>query len=343
MNKKDIEKLINWYKEEKRDLPWRHTSDSYKIWISEVMLQQTRVEAVKEYYKRFLRVLPDIESLANVEEDILLKLWEGLGYYSRAKNLKKCAKEVINLGLKELPKDKETLKNLPGIGPYTTGAILSIAYRKPTPAIDGNVIRILSRIFEDERDLLKTSVKEEYENLLNKFMTKENARDFTEGFIELGALVCLPNGNPICEKCPFQSICKSYKHHTMLNYPVKKEKTKRKIMSKTVYVLEYKGKYVVNKRVNDGLLKGLYELPNLDKVFTKEELKSYLKEKKYNIENIYDLGNFKHIFSHVEWHMTAYFVKLKTKPRNISMYSKEEIETTYPLPTAFLKIFNKLK
>ena len=238
MNEKDINALLKWYAKEKRDLPWRHTTDSYKIWISEVMLQQTRVEAVKEYYKRFLNVIPNIEALADIEEDTLLKLWEGLGYYSRARNLKKCAIEVKKRGLKSLPDNEAEIMSLPGIGPYTAGAILSIAYQKCVPAIDGNVMRILSRLFEDNRDMLNPKVRKEYTQLLQKFMKPEEARDFTESFIELGALVCIPNGKPKCSECPLHDICKSCKKNTMLEYPVKKEKIKRKIAEKTVYILE---------------------------------------------------------------------------------------------------------
>jgi len=341
MSEVEIEKLLKWYQENKRDLPWRHTKDSYKIWISEVMLQQTRVEAVKIYYERFIKVLPKLEDLAEVSEDTLLKLWEGLGYYSRAKNLKKCAQTVRSLGWKELPKEENEIKKLPGIGPYTAGAILSIAYDQCTPAIDGNVIRILSRIYEDDRDFLKKSVKEEYEEKLKGFMKEEFARDFTESFIELGALVCLPNGAPKCEICPFVSICKSKKHQTMLRYPVKKEKMIRKVEEKTVYILEFEKKYVVKKRGKSGLLAGLYELPNIDKKLTKEELKDTLKET-YRIKKITGLGEMKHIFSHIEWHMTAYVVELEKKPKE-KIYSKEEIEEKFSLPTAFQKVFRKIK
>lgn len=341
MKEKEIEKLLKWYQENKRDLPWRHTKDSYKIWISEVMLQQTRVEAVKIYYERFLGTLPTITSLATVKEDTLLKLWEGLGYYSRARNLKKCAEEVIRLGWKKLPKEEDLLKKLPGIGPYTAGAILSIAYDECVPAIDGNVLRVLSRIYEDNREILKKSVRDEYETKLKKYMTKKNARSFTEAFIELGALVCIPNGVPKCEECPFMEICKCKKHGTIMQYPVKKKKIKRKVEEKTVYILEYNKKYVVKKRGKSGLLAGLYELPNIDKKLTKKELEENL-ETKYKIKKIEEFGEWQHIFSHIEWHMVAYLVSLEQKP-NEKIYSKREIEEKYSLPTAFQKIFRKIK
>lgn len=342
MKQKYIDSLLEWYSKNKRDLPWRHTSDSYKIWISEVMLQQTRVEAVKEYYERFLSYLPTIRALANVSEDELLKLWEGLGYYSRARNLKKCAEKVVSLGYTSLPSDESLIKSLPGIGPYTASAILSIAYKQCTPAIDGNVLRILSRIYEDDRDMLKKSVQEEYRRLLASFMKEEYARDFTEGFIELGALVCIPHGMPKCLECPFSKICSSYQHDTMLQFPVKQNKKERKIEEKTVFVFQYQNRYLIQKRSNTGLLASLYEFPNVESKFTLEEVFSYLQEQKYSFLDVVSIGEFRHIFSHVEWHMRAYVVGLKKKIKG-TFVSKEDIEMIYSLPTAFYKIFQKIK
>ncbi len=342
MKENDIVKLLNWYSINKRNLPWRHTDDSYKIWISEVMLQQTRVEAVKEYYHRFLVQLPDIESLAAVSEDNLLKLWEGLGYYSRARNLKKCAEKVLSLGYKKLPNTEEEIKNLPGIGPYTAGAILSIAYHQCVPAIDGNVMRILSRVFEDSRDMLKKSVQEEYRSLLKSFMKEKYARDFTESFIELGALICLPNGTPKCLECPFRSICKSYKHHTMLNYPVKRNKKERKVEEKTVFVFQYKNTFFIQKRNNTGLLASLYEFPNEAFKMSLEEVNNYLLQHNYFFSSVFYLGEFRHSFSHVEWHMNAYVILLNQKFNGLFL-EKEDIETKYSLPTAFFKVYQKIK
>ncbi len=342
MNEVEIEKLLNWYQENKRDLPWRHTNDPYKIWISEIMLQQTRVEVVKEYYRRFLSKLPRIEDLAKVKEDTLLKLWEGLGYYSRAKNLKKCASKVLELGMETLPEEEESLLNLPGIGPYTAGAILSIAYQKCYPAIDGNVLRVLSRIYEDDRDLLMPSVRKEYTSLLKDFMKEESARDFTESFIELGALVCIPNGIPHCELCPLKEICESFKHQTMLEYPKKKSKKERKKIKKTVFVFQFDGEYAIQKR-KEGVLKGLYEFPNEDAEMTPKECYEKLNQKGYKIKSVESLGCFKHVFSHLEWYMTAYLIILSEKQKKLKFYSKQKIELEYSLPSAFQQIFQKIK
>ncbi len=341
MTIKEVQALILWYQKNKRDLPWRTTSDPYKIWISEIMLQQTRVEAVKNYYQNFIQQLPTIEDLAKVKEDTLLKLWEGLGYYTRARNLKKCAIEVKNLGLKTLPSEEKELKKLPGIGDYTSGAILSIAYHKCTPAIDGNVIRILSRIYEEERDWNQKQVKEEYTHLLKTFMTEENARDFTEGFIELGAIVCIPNGLPHCAICPFAKVCKSYQENKMLEFPKKKEKKKRKVVHVTVFIFTKDGKYYIEKRTQKGLLHGLYEFYSLEKNMTEKEIKEYLNLKKIPYTKIQFIDTFHHLFTHLEWEMKAYVIT--TSKDNKNFYSKQELESKFSLPTAFRKILKHLK
>ncbi len=343
MTQNEIMKLLEWYQLHKRDLPWRHTNDPYNIWISEIMLQQTRVSAVIFYYERFMSALPTIFSLAHASEDLLFKLWEGLGYYSRAKNLSLCAKEVLNRGLDTLPSIESEIRSLPGIGPYTAGAILSISYSKCVPAIDGNVLRVLSRIFKDDRDLLKKSVRDSYDYLLRSLMKEEYARDFTEAFIELGALVCLPNGTPKCDECPFSSICLSYQDGTMLNYPVKKKKTKRKVVNKTVFVLQFKSKFGIRKRDDHGLLAGLYEFFNVDNDFTIDEVEEYLFKQNICYTSLFFLGDFRHIFSHVEWQMKAYLIQVYKKVLGLSYFSRQEILSDYSLPTAFQKIFRSLK
>ncbi len=334
--------LVNWFQKEKRDLPWRHTNDSYKIWISEIMLQQTRVEAVKEYYKRFLISLPTLEDLAKVKEDELLKLWEGLGYYSRAKNLKKCAELLIQNNQKELPRDYTELMKLPGIGPYAAGSIGSIAYQLKTPAIDGNVLRVMTRLHEDDRDILNAKVKTDYFEKLQKIMP-ENTRDFTESLMELGALICLPNGSPLCEKCPISFYCKSYKNKTMQIYPVKKKETKRKIEEKTILILECNGLFAIQKRPAKGLLASMYEFYNMPNYVSEHDLKKWLEEKKIAYQHIEDLGNAKHIFSHIEWHMKGYLIKCQNKD-NIDLLwtSKEELEKKYSIPNAYLKYLKRI-
>lgn len=338
-----VKPLIKWFQKEKRDLPWRKTNDSYQIWISEIMLQQTRVEAVKEYYKQFLKVVPTLQDLAAIEEDQLLKLWEGLGYYSRARNLQKCAKYLFLQGKKELPRDYEELKKLPGIGPYAAASIGSIAYQLKTPAIDGNVLRVMTRIYEDDRDIMNKKVRDDYFFKLSKIMP-ENTRDFTEGLMELGALICLPNGNPLCDSCPLSFLCKSFKNKTMLNYPVKKKLEKRKIEEKTILILEYHDKIAIQKRPNKGLLASLYEFYSLEEKYSINQLKKYLKQIKIDYVNIELLKETKHIFSHLEWHMVGYYIHCASVPENSFIWvTKEELETKYSLPTAISIYANNIK
>lgn len=206
----DIIRLVSWYQEHRRDLPWRRTNDPYFIWISEIMLQQTRVDAVILYYERFIKVLPTLQSLAEVSLEELYKLWEGLGYYRRARNLKQCAMYLVEHNKHTLPSSYEELIKLPGIGSYTAGAIASIAFGKKEAAVDGNVLRVFSRVFLEERDISSVSLRKEYEQIISSMMNFGPPRDITEGLIELGATVCLPNGTPLCESCPWKLICRAH-------------------------------------------------------------------------------------------------------------------------------------
>ena len=342
MKKEDIYNLLLWYEENKRDLPWRHTKDPYKIWISEIMLQQTRVEFVKRYYERFLNTLPTLKDLSEVSEEVLLKLWQGLGFYSRARNLQKCAKILIERGENTLPDSKEELMKLPGIGDYTSGAILSIAYLKPYPAIDGNVIRVLSRVYMDSRDFLKPEIKEEYSKLLKELMLDFSSDNFTQSFIELGALICLPNGTPKCFLCPLKKCCMSYKNKVQEQYPFKKEKKKRTILLKTILIYTYKEKYAILKRDKKGLLASMYEFPNIDEELNLKELKNYLKEHSISYSKIESFGTKKHIFSHLEWHMKIYKIELSKEIKPYLFATKKELQDNYSLPTAFSKLLKKI-
>jgi len=338
-----VNPLLEWYQKEKRDLPWRHTKDSYKIWISEIMLQQTRVEAVKEYYERFLKELPTLKDLATVDEDKLLKLWEGLGYYSRARNLKKCAETLIKNNQTELPRNYDELKSLPGIGPYAAGSIGSIAYDLKTPAIDGNVLRVMTRIYEDDRNIMNSQVRREYFQKIQEIMPADHTRDFTESLMELGALVCVPNGAPTCLTCPLNFCCQSYQHGTMLQYPVKKKSAVRKIEEKTIIILEYNGKYAIQKRPDTGLLASMYEFFSIPSKLSEEELEMFLEEHDILSQKVYNLGILKHIFSHIEWHMVGYHVVCQEKPEQDFIWaSKKELTEKYSLPNAYIKYIQKM-
>ena len=347
-------RLLVWYKREKRDLPWRRNRDAYRVWISEIMLQQTRVEAVKPYFYRFMEHFPTLLSLAEAKEEELLKCWEGLGYYSRARNLKKAAELVRDTYNGVLPASREKLLSLPGIGSYTAGAIASIAYGIAAPAVDGNVLRVLSRLTADREDILKPATKKRYETLIGAALqTLEGqegrlpyeaggslAGDFNQALIEVGALVCIPGGEPRCGECPLSTLCKARAQGVIGELPVKTPKKQRKIEEKTVLLLEYKDKIAIRKRKEDGLLASLYEFINLPGKMDAESVADLFKIR----EGIEPLPEAKHVFSHTEWHMSGYllslrafpgpaFEKLAGKPIFVSW---DEARERYPIPSAFL-------
>ncbi len=337
---KIVEPIVKWYKENKRMLPWRKQKNPYAIWISEIMLQQTRIEAVKVYYERFMREIPNIETLANIEEEVLLKLWEGLGYYSRAKNLKKAAIKICEEYGGNMPKYYEQLVDLPGIGEYTAGAIASIAYHERVPAVDGNVLRVISRIIGSTKDILLPDTKKEMTAKLKAIMPKE-AGDFNEGLMELGERVCIPNGEPFCSNCPLQAYCVAYKQGLTNQIPVRIKKTKRKYEERLIFVLEWKDKIAIQKRGEKGLLAGMYEFPN---VMKKEGLiiKQILQMWNLEEEQKEALGKAKHIFSHIEWNMEGWRIKVKNKNEQFIWVKKEEILEKYAIPEAFGYYKNKL-
>lgn len=343
------ERLLLWFDKSKRVLPWRENPTPYRVWISEIMLQQTRVEAVKPYFERFIAALPDIPALAECTEETLLKLWEGLGYYNRARNLKKAALCVVENGRRTLPETYEELIKLPGIGSYTAGAIASIAYGKRTPAVDGNVLRVLSRVLTYEKDVLSQEAKREMEAFVLNLLPKERPGDFNQALMELGAVVCVPNGSPNCESCPLQGLCGALKEDKISQLPVKAKKAKRRIEEKTVFLLQTDKKVALHKRDNKGLLAGLYEFPNAAGHLTQEEALKWVKEQ--GLEPIYiePLEDARHIFSHVEWHMKAYGVLLSdwkepAAERNSYLFIEpEETKTKYPIPAAFLAYTRYMK
>lgn len=338
------EKLLSWYRENARLLPWRSDPKPYYVWISEIMLQQTRVEAVKEYFNRFIRELPDIEALAGVSEESLLKLWEGLGYYNRARNLKKAAAVVMEKFDGKLPADYEKLLTLPGIGAYTAGAISSIAYGIPVPAIDGNVLRVTKRLSAGYEDITKESVKKELFSALLEDMPKEEAGAFNQALMELGAVVCIPNGKPLCERCPVAEYCLACKQEIAMELPVKPVKKGRRIEEKTILVFEYQGKYALHKRAEKGLLAGLWEFPGLEGRVGIERMEELLEEQKLKDYTMELLGEAKHIFSHVEWHMLGYGIRMDKKCEEFEkqeLFSqlvwadKKQLKEEYALPSAF--------
>ena len=335
--------LLGWYEKNARILPWREDPQPYKVWISEIMLQQTRVEAVKPYYERFLKELPDLTSLADAEEDVLLKLWEGLGYYNRVRNLQKAAKQAL-AEYGGLPSSAEELMKLPGIGPYTAGAIASIAFGEPVPAVDGNVMRVMTRILAYKEDIAKQSVKKEVAKALQP-QTVSDPSAFNQALMELGATVCLPNGAPKCEECPVSQLCAAHQQGCELSFPVKRAKKERKTVSKTIFLFEYEGKTAVYRRAARGLLAGLWGFPETDDYLDEEELLPYLEENGFEVAGFEAIGKAKHIFSHVEWHMTGYRVGLAALPQDPSLVflTAEEILKKCALPSAYVAYTKQLQ
>lgn len=341
--KKLAEYLVEWYPDHARELPWRRDRDPYHVWLSEIMLQQTRVEAVKEYYKRFLKALPTIADLADVEEDRLLKLWEGLGYYNRAKNLKKAAFTIINEKGGRFPETYEEILSLPGIGEYTAGAIGSICFNLSTPAVDGNVLRVYTRVMEDASNIDKQSSKKKIREQLAAVYPKGNCGTFTQSLMELGATVCLPNGIPKCGECPLQSICLAGQHGTWQQYPVRDEKKSRRLEDKTVFVLRCGDRIAVRKRGNKGLLSGMWEFPNVEGVLAEQQAVDVAVEWNTAPEQMKMRYNYTHIFSHVEWRMTAYYLACQWMCREFQWVTMEELEYEVAMPSAFRPFLDMLK
>lgn len=333
------EPLVDWYRKNKRDLPWRDIRDPYRIWISEIMLQQTRVEAVKPFYARFLNELPKVSDLANAEEDKLLKLWEGLGYYNRVRNMQKAAQQIMVDYGGEFPKDYEAIRGLTGIGNYTAGAISSFAFGIPKPAVDGNVLRVISRVTGSYDDITKASTKTKVEEQLEKVIPKDAACDFNQGLIELGAIVCVPNGAPKCDECPLAYLCEANLRGIQDELPVKKKARERRIEKRTVLVIQDGDFLAIQKRPSKGLLAGLYEFPNLEGHMKESQVVAYCKEIGLAPLRIQKLEAGKHIFSHVEWHMIGYRVRVdeleKSCEEKMLFVHPEEIQKDYPIPAAF--------
>ena len=330
--------LLDWFQKGHRTLPWREEPTPYRVWVSEIMLQQTRVEAVKPYFERFLTELPSVRDLAECEEERLLKLWEGLGYYNRVRNMQIAAKTVMKEYDGELPADYEKLLKLKGIGHYTAGAIASIAFGIPVPAVDGNVLRVITRVTLDDTDIMKQSFRTQMEEYLRKAMPKDAASAYNQALMELGAMVCVPNGAPDCENCPLEKLCRARQQGTQIEYPVKSKAKKRKQEDKTVLVIQDGNKVILRKRPSKGLLAGMYEFPNLEGHLSEKEVLQYVEELGLTPVRIQSLEPAKHIFSHIEWHMNGYVVKvaqLEEESGDNLFLEAEDCLKNYPVPSAF--------
>ena len=332
--------LIHWYLQNKRDLPWRNTTNPYSIWLSEIMLQQTRVEAVKPYYERFIAQLPNPKALAECEEDTLLKLWEGLGYYNRVRNMQKAAQVMVSSYDGKMPVHYEEIIALPGIGPYTAGAISSIAFSIPKAAVDGNVLRIISRIAEDDFDLLSDKTKKRVQQYLETYIPDKKAGDFNQALMELGATVCVADGKPLCERCPWQQMCFANLHQTFEQYPKKKKQKARRMEEKTVLLIADGNRIAITKRPSKGLLAGMYEFPNIKGYPEREEVLEYVRQLSLDPIYIEKLPDARHIFSHIEWLMKGYYIKVGDMSDmklagDVILIENTQIQKKYPLPAAF--------
>ena len=333
-----VEPLLNWFDQNKRELPWRRDKEPYHVWISEIMLQQTRIEAVMGYYARFLEALPDVESLSKVDDDALMKLWEGLGYYSRARNLKKAAVVITEEYGGEFPQAFIELKKLPGIGEYTAGAIASICFDEKVPAVDGNVLRVIARVQGSRDNVLLPQTKKSVTEQLRKIMP-QRAGAFNEALMELGELVCLPNGAPLCESCPLQEHCTAYKKGLTEQIPVRVKKMKRRRADKSVFMITAPdGRIAIEKRPDTGLLSGMYQLPNVEGFHTDDELQEILQEWKSVPIDIVFTKEAKHVFTHIDWYMKAYHVTVEKHHDRFIWVTEDELKNSYPLPTAFQKL-----
>lgn len=325
-----VELLMNWYPAHHRDLPWRRTRDPYAIWVSEIMLQQTRVAAVIPYYERFMKEVPDVFALAAVSDDRLNLLWQGLGYYSRAKNLKKAAQTVCERYAGCMPDTYETLLGLPGIGSYTAGAIASIAYGERVPAVDGNVLRVYARLMNDPSDIADPAVKTRVFAALKAVMPNDPGT-FNQAMMELGAVVCVPNGQPDCGACPLAPVCKARTAGTAALLPNKTPKKPRTIEERTVFALYANGAPLLKKRPDNGLLGGLYELPNVTGALSTGEAMQWLTT--HGLHPVGDLSVYaaKHVFTHIEWHMRVYAADVAGE--GVERFIRDD--GTRSIPTAF--------
>ena len=334
------EVLLPWYYVNRRDLPWRENREPYHVWLSEIMLQQTRVEAVKGYYARFLKALPTIAHLAACDDDALYKLWEGLGYYSRVRNLKKAAKVIMEQHGGIFPQTYEQILALPGIGEYTAGAIASICFDAPTPAVDGNVLRVMSRLTEDATPIDSPACKRSVREKLAAIYPAA-AGDFTQALMELGATVCGPNRKPDCDSCPCRELCGGAIHNTAEQFPVKGGKKPRKVEEMTVFILSCQGKYALEKRQEQGLLAGLWQFPNIPGHPEVADALESLQAMGVQPREVLRQLDRSHIFTHVRWEMRGLFLEVSGCSGGFCWLTEEEITRNAALPTAFRQFWEE--
>ena len=333
--------LLTWYEDNKRDLAWRRDKEPYHIWLSEIMLQQTRVEAVKGYYSHFLQKLPTIADLANADDDLLSKLWEGLGYYTRVRNMKKAAQKILQEYGGVFPNSYDQVLALPGIGDYTAGAICSIAFDMPTPAVDGNVLRLIARLTDDDTPIDLPAYKKQVRSALSEIYPPD-AGTFTQALMELGATLCGPNRKPDCEHCPCRAICKAYKNASAERLPIRLPKRARRTEEMSVFILSCDGAYAVQKREDTGLLAGLWQFPNVAGRLDLQEALETLKQLGLRPVELMRQTQKKHIFTHITWDMHGFYIAVAERSGCFTWRTMEQINADTALPTAFRQFFDTL-
>lgn len=347
--------FIAWYEKEKRNLPWRVNLDPYRIWISEIMLQQTRVDTVIDYYYRFMKWFPTVQALAEASEDKLLKAWEGLGYYSRARNLKIAANQIMTDFNGKMPETITEIRQLKGIGPYTAGAIASIAFQVPEPAIDGNVMRVVSRLFEINEDIAKASSRKIFEQAMYKIIDQERPGDFNQALMDLGSSICTPR-SPKCEECPIQEYCLAYKKNTTANFPIKAKKIKPKDVYYIAGIIENKQQeFLLSQRESTGLLANMWLFPTEEVTKKQFDLlkKNWEKENQQMTLDLLDknkvaeeekeiftdycqvvwqkriIGEVTHVFSHLKWHILVFYGR-QTGPLELQKNQRWIFQKDFP-------------
>ncbi|RHK07381.1 A/G-specific adenine glycosylase [Enterococcus casseliflavus] len=366
----DVEKIktfqetfLTWYHKEKRNLPWRATNDPYAIWISEIMLQQTRVETVIGYFYRFMEQFPTIQDLAAAEEQKLLKVWEGLGYYSRARNLKAAAQQIVAEFDGEMPRSIEEIRSLKGIGPYTAGAIGSIAFGLPEPAIDGNVMRVVSRLFCIEADIAKASSRRPFDEAMRTIISPDEPGEFNQALMDLGSRICTPT-TPKCEECPISQYCLAYAENRQTDFPVKSKKAKPKDVYYIAGAIEDQGSFLLVQRPETGLLASMWHFPLVE--VTKEQYealqRTWAKEEQLQLDLIAEddaleifpdlpvvwqkrhFGEITHIFSHLKWHVLLFYGRKRGElTLQDSEWAAKESFQNYVFPKPQQKLVDQLK
>lgn len=334
--------LLAWYDKNKRDLPWRGEADPYKVWVSEIMLQQTRVAAVMPYYRAWMEALPTVEALAAADEETLMKLWQGLGYYSRARNLQKAARMIMEKFGGRFPETYSDLLLLPGVGEYTAGAVASIVFGQPVPAVDGNVLRVAARVADIREDIMDARVRASFRTMMEATMPEDRSGAFNQALMDLGATVCLPKAGPECGRCPLAALCEAKRLGIQDRLPVRRKKAARRVEELTVYLLVRRGRIALRRREDAGLLAGLWEFPHVVGILEDEEAEKPLTDWGLTALEWRRKLSAKHIFTHVEWHMAGYLLEAEGEGPDFSWVDSAGLEAL-AVPSAFGKFLEEAR